>query len=148
MPGCRGASSGGRGGGGTVSDRIRGLGVSGRGGGGGGGPIPYGGGVATRNTGPYIYIVLYTYSMCIYIYTRAFEVSSPDQIGEALADVLPGRAGAAPGGCTAPGVAYPGLRLRARGGAWGPRGIDEPKDSRKPSCRWVWRKMERELCGG
>ena len=30
-PGCRGASSGGRGGGGTAGDRIRGLGVSGRG---------------------------------------------------------------------------------------------------------------------
>ena len=46
MPGCRGASSGGRGGGGTVGDRIRGLGVSGsRAGGGGGwgpgGPIAY-----------------------------------------------------------------------------------------------------------
>ena len=55
MPGCQGASSGGRGGGGTVGDRIRGLGVSGRGRGGPGGPIPSlggGGGVATRNTGP------------------------------------------------------------------------------------------------
>ena len=43
MSGCRGASSGGRGGGGTVGDRIRGLGVSGRGGGGGGGVLgdPY-----------------------------------------------------------------------------------------------------------
>ena len=59
MPGCRGASSGGRGGGGTVGDRIRGLGVSGPWGGGvlgdpyhmGGGG---GGGVATRDTGPYI----------------------------------------------------------------------------------------------
>ena len=67
MPGCRGASSGGRGGGGTVGDRIRGLGVSGRGGGGrswgthtilGGG-----GGVATRDTGPYIYIYRYM-SIC------------------------------------------------------------------------------------
>ena len=62
MPGCRGASSGGRGGGGTVGDRIRGLGVSGRGGGGRGVlGDPYhmeggggGGGVATRDTGPYI----------------------------------------------------------------------------------------------
>ena len=64
MPGCRGASSGGRGGGGTVGDRIRGLGVSGpRGGGGPGGPIPYGGGggVATRDTGPYIYIYIYSW---------------------------------------------------------------------------------------
>ena len=52
MPGCRGASSGGWGAGGTVGDRIWGLGVSGRWGGGGpGGPIPYGGG---RNTGPYM----------------------------------------------------------------------------------------------
>ena len=34
MPGCRGASSGGRGAGGTVGDRIRGLGVWGRWGGG------------------------------------------------------------------------------------------------------------------
>ena len=61
MPGCRGASSGGRGGGGTVGARIRGLGVSGRGGGGGvGGPIPSGEkGVATRNTGPYIHIYVY-----------------------------------------------------------------------------------------
>ena len=58
MPGCRGASSGGRGGGGSVGDRIRGLGVSGRGGGGKGLKDPYhmgGGGVATRNTGPYIF---------------------------------------------------------------------------------------------
>ena len=59
VPGCQGASSGGRGGGGTVGARIRGLGVSGWGGGVPGRPIPYGGaggGVATRNTGPYIYI--------------------------------------------------------------------------------------------
>ena len=45
LPGCRGASSGGRGGGGTV-----GLGVSGRGGGGSGGPIPYGGEGGVRPT--------------------------------------------------------------------------------------------------
>ena len=35
VSGCRGASSGGRGWGGTVGARIRGLGVSGRGGPGG-----------------------------------------------------------------------------------------------------------------
>ena len=60
VPGCRGASSGGRGGGGTVGARIRGLGVLGRGGGGSWGTISYGGGggVATRNTGPYIYIYI------------------------------------------------------------------------------------------
>ena len=52
MPGCRGASSGGRGGGGTVGARIRGLGVSG---GVLGDHTIWGGvGVATRNTGPYI----------------------------------------------------------------------------------------------
>ena len=44
VPGCRGASSGGRGGGGTVGDRIRGLGVSGRGGGVLGDPYHMGGG--------------------------------------------------------------------------------------------------------
>ena len=55
--GVSGASSGGRGGGGTVGDRIRGLRVSGPGGGGGswGTHTIWGaGGVATRNTGPYI----------------------------------------------------------------------------------------------
>ena len=41
VPGCRGASSGGRGGGGTVGARMRGLGVSGRGGRGSWGTIPY-----------------------------------------------------------------------------------------------------------
>ena len=60
MPGFLGASSGGRGGGGTVGARIRGLGVSGPGGGGAlGGPYHMGGGgVATRNTGPYIHIII------------------------------------------------------------------------------------------
>ena len=60
VAGVSGCEFRGRGGGGTVGDRIRGLGVSGRGGGGGLGPIPYGGGgggVATRNTGPYIGLV-------------------------------------------------------------------------------------------
>ena len=63
VPGCRGASSGGRGGGGTVGARIWGLGVSGRGGGGvlgdpyhiGGG----GGGLATEHATIYIYIYIY-----------------------------------------------------------------------------------------
>ena len=57
------------GGGGTVGDRIRGLGVSGRGG--AGGPIPDGGGgggVATRNTGPYIHIDIYIYIYVCIIY--------------------------------------------------------------------------------
>ena len=57
MPGCRGASSGGRSGGGTVGARIRGLGVSGR----GRGVLGDHTGVATRNTGPYIYIYIYTH---------------------------------------------------------------------------------------
>ena len=55
MPGFLGASSGGRGGGGTVGARIRGLGVSGPGGGGSWGTIPYGGGGGS-NTEHVIYI--------------------------------------------------------------------------------------------
>ena len=66
MPGFLGASSGGRGGGGTVGARIRGA--RGLGPGGGGGllgdhTIWGGGGVATRNTGPYMYI--YIYKLCL-----------------------------------------------------------------------------------
>ena len=68
LAGRRGASLGGRGEGGTVGARIRGLGVSGWRGGGVLGPIPSGGGgVGTRNTGPYIdihtciYIIIYIY---------------------------------------------------------------------------------------
>ena len=63
MPGCRGASSGGRGGGGggTVGDRIRGLGVSGPRGGGvswGTHTIWGGGGGGGSNTG---HGTIYTY---------------------------------------------------------------------------------------
>ena len=64
MPGCRSASSGGRGASGTVGDRIRGLGVSGRWGGAGpGGPIPYGGGGGsnTEHRTIYRYIHIYIY---------------------------------------------------------------------------------------
>ena len=51
MPGFLGASSGGRGRGGTVGARIRGLGVSGPGGGGAlGGPYHMGGGGGGSNT--------------------------------------------------------------------------------------------------
>ena len=50
MSGCRGASPGGRGGGGTVGDRIRGLGVLGRGGGVLGDPYHMGAGGGGSNT--------------------------------------------------------------------------------------------------
>ena len=57
MPGFLGASSGGRGGGGTVGARIRGLGVSGP----AWGTIPDGGGGSNTEHGTiYIYICLNT----------------------------------------------------------------------------------------
>ena len=57
MPGCRGASSGSRGGGGTVG--ARGSGSRAGGGGGSLGPIPYGGGVAGNTEHGTIYIYIY-----------------------------------------------------------------------------------------
>ena len=72
--GVSGCEFRGRGGGGTVGARIRGLRVSGRRAGGGGVLGDHtiwggGGGVATRNTGPYIY----TISRYVYIYELVSE---------------------------------------------------------------------------
>ena len=68
VSGCQGASSGHRGGGGTVGARMRGLGLSGRGGGvlgdpyhpgGGGGGVAGGrGGSTTEDRTSYIYIYI------------------------------------------------------------------------------------------
>ena len=71
--GCRGASSGGRGGGGTVGDRIRGLGVSGRGGGGGGSwknPYHMGGGGGSNTEHGTIYTYIH---MCIDSHTHMYS---------------------------------------------------------------------------
>ena len=64
-------------GGGTVGDRIRGLGVSGRGGGVLGDPYHMGGGggVATRNTGPYIYIYIYIHTYLHIHFVNALSCS-------------------------------------------------------------------------
>ena len=87
VQGCRGASSGGRGGGGTVGARIRGLGVSGQGGGGVlGDPYPLGGGgggVATRNTGPYIYIYIYI-CKCLLTFYMYIHIAKPTQTRDLL----------------------------------------------------------------
>ena len=77
--GVSGCEFRGRGGGGTVGARIRGLRVSGRRAGGGGPGGPYhmgGGGVATRNTGPYIvYLSLSSPWMRLgrWLYTSSFR---------------------------------------------------------------------------
>ena len=80
MPGCRGASSGGRGGGGTVGDRIRGLGVSGpRGGGGSWGThtIWGGGGGGGSNTG---HGTIYIYIHILWTQVLSFQVVGEQQM--------------------------------------------------------------------
>ena len=74
MPGFLGASSGGRGGGGTVGARIPGLGVSGPGGGALGGPYHMGGGGGGSNTEHgTIYIYIYVFVLNFVVVVSVFK---------------------------------------------------------------------------